>query len=92
MHDSCLLRHDDCDLDRLGNDDITQAGAGGQKYVMRDLMRVLEQEKHAYADPVTEVILRVLLSIECSAGTVLLSWQIAIISNEFHHCLLSHRP
>lgn len=32
-----------------------QAGAGGGKYVMRDLMRVLEQEKHAYSDPVTEV-------------------------------------
>lgn len=32
-----------------------QAGAGGQKYVLRDLMRVLEQEKHAYTDPVTEV-------------------------------------
>ena len=32
-----------------------QAGAGGGKYVMRDLMRVLEQEKHAYTDPVTEV-------------------------------------
>lgn len=35
---------------------LVQAGAGGQKYVMRDLMRVLEQEKHAYSDPVTEVI------------------------------------
>lgn len=32
-----------------------QAGAGGGKYVMRDLMRVLEHEKHAYTDPVTEV-------------------------------------
>lgn len=34
---------------------LLQAGAGGQKYVMRDLMRVLEQEKHAYTDPVTQV-------------------------------------
>lgn len=34
---------------------LRQAGAGGGKYVMRDLMRVLEQEKHAYTDPVTEV-------------------------------------
>lgn len=34
---------------------VAQAGAGGGKYVMRDLMRVLEQEKHAYSDPVTEV-------------------------------------
>lgn len=32
-----------------------KAGAGGQKYVMRDLMKVLEQERHAYSDPVTEV-------------------------------------
>lgn len=35
---------------------FVQAGAGGGKYVMRDLMRVLEQEKHAYTDPVTEVV------------------------------------
>ncbi|CAN0137320.1 unnamed protein product, partial [Ectocarpus fasciculatus] len=33
---------------------LTKAGAGGGKYVMRDLMRVLEHEKHAYTDPVTE--------------------------------------
>lgn len=56
---------------------IGQAGAGGQKYVMRDLMRVLEQEKHAYADPVTEVMIDravvgdgdvVRLSRVCTAG------------------------
>ncbi|CAM9619050.1 unnamed protein product [Ectocarpus sp. 6 AP-2014] len=35
---------------------LTKAGAGGGKYVMRDLMRVLEHEKHAYTDPVTEFL------------------------------------
>lgn len=56
-HCDCCEKSDSCPatppLDMCT--ELLQAGAGGGKYVMRDLMRVLEQEKHAYTDPVTEV-------------------------------------
>eukprot|EP00903_Cladosiphon_okamuranus_P011787 g11078.t1 len=65
---------------------LTKAGAGGGKYVMRDLMRVLEQERHAYNDPVTEFLEGLQVSFDFDGAQARLEDCERVLRSDFFLC------
>ncbi|CAM9312650.1 unnamed protein product [Discosporangium mesarthrocarpum] len=62
------------------------AGGSGRKYFIRDLMRVLEQERHSYSDPVTEFLEGLHVSFDFDGAQSRLKECRKVLQSDFFLC------